>query len=154
VRDRALDAVELLERHLRVLDVLLRRRVLAHLLHQALGRRDRIADLVGDRGGELLERAHVAFLEGAALGRRGALHLARDLALDVATAQVGGDQRAEEVADEPDAPGEPDDHRGLEAGDEEQEEADGAVGDRVRHEADLHVGAALRLGERALLGGQ
>ena len=69
VRDGALDAVELLERHLRVLDVLARRRILAHLLHQALRRRDRVADLVRDRGRELLERAHVARPRGARRSR-------------------------------------------------------------------------------------
>ena len=41
VRDAALDAVELVERHLGVLDVLHRGRVLAHLLDQALGGGDR-----------------------------------------------------------------------------------------------------------------
>ena len=43
------------------------RRVLAHLLHQALRGGDRVADLVGDRGGELLEALRVLVGELAPL---------------------------------------------------------------------------------------
>src|SRR5262249_60243751 len=63
MRDRALDALELGERHARVLDVLRAARVLLHLLHQALRGGDRVADLVRDRRRELLERARVAGLQ-------------------------------------------------------------------------------------------
>ena len=69
VRDRALDARELLERDARVLDVLRRARLLLHLLHQALGGGDRVADLVGDARGELLHRVGVHALERLALAR-------------------------------------------------------------------------------------
>ena len=108
VRHRALDAVELFERDLRIADVLGRGRVLAHLLHEALRRGDRVADLVRDLRGEILERAHVPAFERAALARdaRGdlALHLPLHLALDHAPAQVGRDERAEIMEGEADAP--------------------------------------------------
>ncbi len=80
VRDAPLDAVELVERDLGVLDVLDRVRVLAHLLHQALGGGDRVADLVRDRRRELVDARLL-------LGRHHRLlapHLALDGRLEVA----------------------------------------------------------------------
>jgi hypothetical protein len=55
VRDAPLDAVELVDRHLGILDVLDRARVLTHLLHEALRRRDRVADLVRDGRREIVD---------------------------------------------------------------------------------------------------
>src|SRR5439155_395685 len=75
VRDAVLDAVELLDRDLGVLDVLDRGRVLAHLLDEALGGGDGVADLVRDRRRQLV---HAGLLLGL---HRGAL--AAQLALGV-----------------------------------------------------------------------
>ena len=112
VCDRTLDPIELFERDPGVADALVGGRVLAHLLHQTLGRRDRIADLVGDRRGELVQRARVLVLEIAAFAQGAALHLERDLAFDQTAPQVREDQRGEEVQHDPDPPARGDDKNG------------------------------------------
>ena len=89
VRDAALDAVELVERDLRVLDVLDRRRVLAHLLDEALGGRDGVADLVRDGRRELVDARLLLGLHGGLL----APHLALDGRIEVALAAGAASRR-------------------------------------------------------------
>ena len=65
--DRALDPVELFERHACVLDVLVQRGVFAHLLDETLGVVIGTANLVGDGSGELLQGSRVLALEDTPL---------------------------------------------------------------------------------------
>jgi hypothetical protein len=154
VGDRALDAVELFQRDLGVADVLPGLEVLAHLLHQALGRRDRVADLVGDRGRELFQGGHVLALQLTPLVADVALDLLTHLSLDEAVAKLRGDDGGEVVADDPDAPGQGHDERGAEARDEEQKDADRGVGDEVPDERELEVRAPPRFAVGPLLGAE
>ena len=154
VGDAALDALELCQCDPRVLHVLARGRVLSHLLHQALGSRDGVADLVRDARRELLDVARVCVHQAAALARDVGVHALVHLLLDDALAQARGGDRAEPVTREADAPGERDDRGSARARDEAQEGDDGQVGDEVREEADLAVGFRARLAQRALFGRQ
>ena len=103
VRDGALDAVQLLERHPRVLDVLGRGGILLHLLDQALGGRDRVADLVRDGSRERLHRTRVLAHHLLALALERGAHLAADLAIDEAPAQLRLDHESVEVLQVPGA---------------------------------------------------
>ena len=146
VGDRLLDPVELLQGDVRVLDVLGRAGILAELLHQALGRGDRVADLVRDRRRQLLERAQLLVLEHDPLAR----HAARDLALDFdphpLLAEARRDDHLERVRGEADAPAQPDDRRDERALGHEQEEHDHEdVRDQVLEELDLVLGDPVRL---------
>ncbi len=91
-------------------------------------------------------------LDAAPLARDAGRHLAAHLALDQSVAQLGGDERAEVVEDDADAPGQGHDEGRADARDEEQKEADRDVGDEVGDEAELGIGAAPRLAVAPLLG--
>src|SRR5262245_42242214 len=151
VRDRALDALELGQGDARVLDVLRRARVLLHLLHQALGGRDRVADLVGDAGGELLERARVPALELRALLRERGGDLLAHLGLEEAPAHPGLHQHAPELARETGPPAEAHDEPDRRQEDQERHH-DECEAPALAGEAHLALGALSRLAQRALLG--
>ena len=80
-------------------------------MDEALGRGDRVADLVGDRGRELLEVPRVLTLERHLLAGYVHVDLLLDLVLDDPLAQAGLDHQAEIPA------------RELEAPDDQQDEA-------------------------------
>ena len=153
MRDRAFYPVELFERHAGVLDVVAGGRVLSHLLHEALGRRDRVADLVRDRCREVLERALVTGLGRAPLLADALRDAATHLVLDQALAQARSDHRGEVVDRDTDPPGAGHDEGGAKAPRAHQDQGEhGRVGDEVGQESNLRVGSATRQLVGALLG--
>ena len=78
MRNAALDPRQLVERHLRVFDVFVRGSILAHLLHQAFRRRDRIADFVREGRGQLIQRRLLLGPQLLFLLQDFALNFARD----------------------------------------------------------------------------
>ena len=117
------------------------RRVLAHLLHQALGRGDRVADLVRDGRRQLVDAGLLLGLHHHLL----APHLALDGRLEVALVQHARAEHRHVVREQADAPAErrpqePRVARGQEV--DQREKGDHAeVAHEVDVEADLRLGA-------------
>ena len=154
MRDRTLDAVQLPQGDLRVLDVFTGTRVFAHLLHQALGRRDRVADLVGNRGRELLHRTRVSSLESAALLRECGLDLIPYLLRDELLADPGLQDEPVELPHAATAPDQDDQGRNPERlGEDQDDERDYPEPDGLDCELRLALGDPSYLAVLALLGG-
>src|SRR5258705_13665419 len=78
MRHAALDAREFIERDLRVFDVLVRGRILAHLLHQTLCRGNWISDFVREGRGQFIERGLLLGAQLFLLLQHFAIYFARD----------------------------------------------------------------------------
>ena len=143
-----LHALELLERDLGVFDVLDRRRVLAHLLDEALGRGDGIPDLVRDARGQLVDARLLLGLHGGAL----ASELALDRRVEVPLPQHVGAEDGHPVRKDADAPPERrPDEPGIAGGEEvdEREKGDDA---EVAHQVRVEAGFSGRAPARAAKG--
>ena len=130
VRDRALDALKLLQGNARIFDVLTRRRILFHLLDQALGRGDGIADFVGDRGRELLHAAGVLALESLPLARELGMDLLLHFLLDEEVAQLRLDEHPPAALERLRTPEDQHDQKDREA-DDQQRQADHGQPDQL-----------------------